>query len=414
MTQSFQKFIQESGELVSTYYLGASRDSWLKLKSVANIHAFDILRVDITAHSKFSEIKNILARENINNIDLSRLVDIIYKNLGLDPTLELLSSTCIPINFEEVDVLLKRVKSCKIAGSKEKFLEEIVNFMEKYPVAEKVIDIFYQECKKMKNLKRDLHKKFPESYLSQLVAEHDSLQKEKISIDVSSGLKVINSADAIYAVPPDYMCNSATRGYLYSRISEKEIIDIIHKRVDSFPGNIIHAGAYFGDMIPSLSAICSSESKIFAFEVDPISYELARETLRLNMIDNCILFNMALWSSPTNLACESQYTPELKLGGKSSAIPISDERYRASQDIKHFVSAVSIDNLSLGNISCIQLDLEGGELMALKGAIKTIKSYKPLVILEDNALPVQNLMTSIGYINSGRCANDYIWEKLNN
>ena len=119
---------------------------------------------------------------------------------------------------------------------------------------------------------------------------------------------------------------------------------------------------------------------------------------------------MALWSSPTNLACESQYTSELKLGGKSSALPISDERYKARQNIKHFVSAVSIDSLSLGNISCIQLDLEGGELMALKGAIKTIKSYSPLIILEDNSLPIQNLMTSIGYINSGRCANDYIWE----
>ena len=410
MPQSFQKFIQESGELASTFYLGASRDSWLKLESVANIHYVNSLRVDITGHSKFSEIKNILMRENINNIDLNRLGDIIYKNLGLDPTLELLSSTCIPINFEDVDVLLKRVKSCKIAGSKDKFLEEIVNFIEKYPVAEKVIDIFYQECKKMKNLKRDLLAKFPKSFLSQLVNEHDSLQMKKISIDASSGLRVINTQDAIYAVPPDYMCNSATRGYLYSRIAEKEVVDIIDKRVNSFPGNIIHAGAYFGDMIPSLSTICPSESKIFAFEVDPISHNLARETLRLNLIHNCILFNMALWSSPTNLACESQYTSELKLGGKSSALPISDERYKARQNIKHFVSAVSIDSLSLGNISCIQLDLEGGELMALKGATKTIKSYSPLIILEDNSLPIQNLMTSIGYINSGRCANDYIWE----
>ena len=43
---------------------------------------------------------------------------------------------------------------------------------------------------------------------------------------------------------------------------------------------------------------------------------------------------------------------------------------------------IIIDNLNLPGCDLIQLDIEGYELKALKGAIETIKKYKPVICVE--------------------------------
>jgi FkbM family methyltransferase len=43
-----------------------------------------------------------------------------------------------------------------------------------------------------------------------------------------------------------------------------------------------------------------------------------------------------------------------------------------------------IDKFKIENVDLIHLDLEGFELFALKGAQKTIKKYKPVIVLETN------------------------------
>ena len=51
------------------------------------------------------------------------------------------------------------------------------------------------------------------------------------------------------------------------------------------------------------------------------------------------------------------------------------------------VTTKTIDSLGLGACDLIQLDIEGYEPEALKGAIDTIERFKPVIVLEEKPLP---------------------------
>lgn len=74
--------------------------------------------------------------------------------------------------------------------------------------------------------------------------------------------------------------------------------------------------------------------------------------------------------------------------------------------IKYKAKAVTIDSLNLDSCDVIHLDIEGYETNALRGAMKTIQKYKPLIVLEtwDN-----DLMASIGYTSYGFAGNDKVF-----
>lgn len=54
---------------------------------------------------------------------------------------------------------------------------------------------------------------------------------------------------------------------------------------------------------------------------------------------------------------------------------------------KGSVETTTIDLIGLGRCDLIQLDIEGYELEALKGAEETIKEFKPVIVLEEKPLP---------------------------
>lgn len=75
------------------------------------------------------------------------------------------------------------------------------------------------------------------------------------------------------------------------------------------------------------------------------------------------------------------------------------------------VDAVTIDSLDLPGCDLIKLDLEGAELLALQGALKTIRKFKPYLIIEFNALggrfghtdsAIYSFVKSLGY--------DQVWK----
>ena len=58
---------------------------------------------------------------------------------------------------------------------------------------------------------------------------------------------------------------------------------------------MVHAGTFFGDMLPSLSAKCPAT--VFAFEPVLENYVLAKLTVSENNLGNVLLLNSALGSS---------------------------------------------------------------------------------------------------------------------
>lgn len=104
-------------------------------------------------------------------------------------------------------------------------------------------------------------------------------------------------------------------------------------------------------------------SKIYAFEADKNSIDACRKKLGQTGCE-FELYHMATWSGKTtltfNINSDFGYASKVDGGGKES------------------VSADSIDNILAGRpATYIKLDVEGSELETLKGAVNTIKKYRP-------------------------------------
>lgn len=81
--------------------------------------------------------------------------------------------------------------------------------------------------------------------------------------------------------------------------------------------------------------------------------------------------------------------------------PITVERLR-SLGMTHHVSVqrpvVYIDALDLSPVA-IKLDLQGGELLALRGGLRTLQRCKPAILMENNAdsVAIAKLLRPMGY-----------------
>ena len=73
------------------------------------------------------------------------------------------------------------------------------------------------------------------------------------------------------------------------------------------------------------------------------------------------------------------------------------------------ISAISIDSLRFKQLRCIQLDVEGYELQALKGARRTIREFLPAILIEDNKQECSEFLHKQGYGCTGSIPGLDIW-----
>jgi FkbM family methyltransferase len=112
-------------------------------------------------------------------------------------------------------------------------------------------------------------------------------------------------------------------------------------------------------------------------------YYLARNCYESNIVK----FNAALGSAPGLISVDLPFT---KNQGETAV----------SKTVSGNIPTLVIDNLGLTACDFIQLDIEGSELEALKGAIETIKLYQPVIACElstVNKEEITKFMTSIDY-----------------
>lgn len=146
----------------------------------------------------------------------------------------------------------------------------------------------------------------------------------------------------------------------------------VHNYID---GNIIvDCGAYIGD-----SAICFqtrfTESVIWAFEIDPSNAKKFRN-------------NLQYFEFPNKIKIFEQ-----GLGREHSVVPISmmDTRSRLSEYGPSAVVSPLDDFTPSKPVHLIKMDIEGSEQEALAGAIHTIESQRPVLLISMYHSPEQFL-----------------------
>lgn len=150
---------------------------------------------------------------------------------------------------------------------------------------------------------------------------------------------------------------------------------------------VVDAGAFIGDHTIAYVDKVGSNGNVYAFEPNDEAFEC----LRHNCPD-ALVFNVGLSDKEEVLYYES--SPNAGAG------KIKDSGAKKIQTMR-------LDSIGIKNVSLIKIDVEGFELNVLKGALETIKKFKPVMWIEinkgaleangTNANEVENLVKSLGY-----------------
>ena len=148
--------------------------------------------------------------------------------------------------------------------------------------------------------------------------------------------------------------------------------------------SMIHAGTFFGDMLPHFSSM--TDNLVYAFEPVLENYVLSKLCIEKNQLTNVVIYNSALNDTSGNLRINTGINEELHRGGTSSI-----------DSVGYLCSSIRIDDFQYDRLKIIHLDIEGHELPALKGSYNTIMYHRPFIFIEDNRNDCASFLESLNY-----------------
>ena len=137
--------------------------------------------------------------------------------------------------------------------------------------------------------------------------------------------------------------------------------------------DIIDAGGYVGDTALLFSSY--TDKSIHVFEASPSNMDIIRETIRLNQLENIVPVSKALG--------EKSGTATFSLGERNSCNSLVERPgYNYPNHIE--VPVITLDDYVRENnleVGLIKVDIEGGEQLLLKGAVETIRTQHPILLI---------------------------------
>jgi len=130
---------------------------------------------------------------------------------------------------------------------------------------------------------------------------------------------------------------------------------------------VLVGGAYFGDQAIPIANALRGRGTCHAFEADAAQAAMIERNASLNHLDNVRVQALGLWSRPATLRL---------VGHDALAGAMESETGIAATTIDAYAGALGVD------IGLIMLDLEGGELHALRGASEQLARNAPYIVFE--------------------------------
>jgi FkbM family methyltransferase len=161
-------------------------------------------------------------------------------------------------------------------------------------------------------------------------------------------------------------------GILNTFILEQYVYKAGRRTVEVLPGEtVIDAGGCWGDTALYFSDRVGPKGKVFCFEILDENLRILRQNLELNQ--HCAasieVVRKALWNTSNELLSLCGSGPGTSI---AKAKPQSTGLQIATVSIDDFVADAKLNRLDF-----IKMDIEGAELMALQGAEKALRRFKP-------------------------------------
>ena len=204
----------------------------------------------------------------------------------------------------------------------------------------------------------------------------------------------------IYCVPRAAAHLPSAHQILNGRVWEPDTIRFITDHCGD--RSIVHAGAFFGDMLPALSRALAPGRRVYTAEPNHQNAACVDWTIRMNGLKNVSFFRAAFGAQREITRIVVRNEDGSARGGQSYLLRGDAPTQLAAECLAQTL-IVRIDGIVQGDdVGVIHLDVEGHEPFALAGAMKTIKRCLPIVIVETHhpALWAHSYLAQLGYTAS--------------
>jgi FkbM family methyltransferase len=157
------------------------------------------------------------------------------------------------------------------------------------------------------------------------------------------------------------------------KLFEQFILSFIKQFI---PGNknILDIGANIG--VHSVVYSNYTSGIVYAFEPQPMVFDILKKNIKSNNCQNIVPYMFGASWQNTSFFMNAVYDQKINQG----AFRIKNRD--SSEEVGITIECRIIDELALKDIGYIKMDVEGHELEALNGLTKTIKMYKPTLLIE--------------------------------
>lgn len=161
-----------------------------------------------------------------------------------------------------------------------------------------------------------------------------------------------------------------------NQIFEKEVVEVASKFIKQGT-SVLDVGANFGQMSVLFSGLVGEAGKIYSFDADDFIFEILKKNISENKKENVIIPFFGAVHDKEN---EILFFPvqDFEKFGTYGSYGIDYNTTTGRQ-----VKTLTIDSLKLKEpISFMKVDIQGGDLQAMRGAVKTIERNQMPILFE--------------------------------
>ena len=147
---------------------------------------------------------------------------------------------------------------------------------------------------------------------------------------------------------------------------------------------VFDIGANAGHHLLPLAKLCGASGRVIAFEPVPENVTCLLETLRLNHLENVTVHQLAI--------SDREGVAELRFTGVFDGFACLTEGGHGHSEKKAMTAAsipvrtIDLDTFcrqrGISRVDLIKIDIEGAEMLALRGMSRILCAYRPVLILE--------------------------------
>ena len=214
------------------------------------------------------------------------------------------------------------------------------------------------------------------------------------------------TATGNYWLPTDAHQHVIAQAIRTNRIFDREVVDLAGQYIKAGTA-VLDVGANFGQMSVLFSNLAGDAGKVYGFEADDFVFEVFEKNIVANHREGKII---PIFGAVHNVANETLIFPvqDFKEFGTYGSYGID---YNAEEG--RSVTSITIDSLEIPEpVSFMKIDIQGGDLQGMQGAVKTIhRNRMPILFEYEYQFEERFKMSFQGYVDFVRDI-DYVFKRV--